>query len=300
MLRSSRLSSIRSNNVVRQTRSFSGHSRLRRVLFNVPGSDIRKITKATQLDVDSVVLDLEDGVAANQKENARKLVSQTLLDHHVSFGRSERLVRINSFGSGLEDGDLQSLKEAFTEGAIDGVVIPKAKKVQLLAAIESAKAIIDLKDICKAKTNRLAGLIFASEDYVADVGMTRTEDASELYYARSHLVNHAVAFRMQSIDMVCLNFKDVQIIAKETTEGRLMGFTGKQCIHPNQIVPIIEAFVPSEREIDFARKITEANDRHQAEGRGAFEVDGKMVDRPLYLWAERIMQRYNASVNQSN
>jgi len=287
----------------------SGNTRLRRVLFNVPGSDERKIQKATQLNLDCVVLDLEDGVAINQKEAARTLVKQSLQKHN--FGRAELLIRMNSIGSGLENADLtQCIKEVALTANLHAIVIPKVedpshimrvaqfldtqcgdngKKVRLLAAIESAKGLINLKEIC-SQSSKLDALIFASEDLCANMGMTRTSEAKELLFARSLVVTHAVAFDLQAIDMVCLDFKNNEVLTKETTEGRQMGFTGKQAIHPNQIEPIYAAFRPSEKEIDLAKKIIEGNEKNQAEGKGAFSIDGKMIDMPMVKWALKIIQ----------
>ena len=98
--------------------------------------------------------------------------------------------------------------------------------------------------------------------------MTRTPEATELLYARSCLVTHAVAFGLQAIDMVCIDYKNSDILKKETIQGRQMGFTGKQAIHPNQIEPIYEAFRPGEKEVDFAKRIFAEHERYQAEGKG--------------------------------
>lgn len=136
----------------------------KRVLFNTPGSDERKVLKATDLDLDCIVLDLEDGVAINQKENARSNISKTLRTQ--KFGRAEKCIRINAIGSGLESEDLEKcIKGVASEGLVDALVIPKvesgshlnlvskfldscgngAKNVKILAAIESAKGLVDLR-----------------------------------------------------------------------------------------------------------------------------------------------------------
>lgn len=100
-----------------------------------------------------------------------------------------------------------------------------------------------------------------------------------------------MAHNIQPIDMVCLDYKNQEVVARETAEGRIMGFTGKQAIHPNQIEAIYQGFVPSDNEIDFARKILEQDALQQAAGKGAYSVDGKMIDKPLYLWALGIQKR---------
>jgi len=162
-----------------------------------------------------------------------------------------------------------------------------------LAAIESARALVYLKEICKAVPKRLDALIFASEDLCADMGLIRTAEAKELLYARSHVVTHAVAFGLQAIDMVCLNYNDPAILFKEATEGRQMGYIGKQAIHPNQIEPIYKAFHPTEEQISFAKKVIEGNEKHQSEGKGAFTIDGKMIDLPVVKWAYNVLAMQN-------
>jgi len=289
--------------------TFLPQKRLRRVLFNVPGSDLRKIKKAVTLNLDCIVLDLEDGVAQNQKEVARKTIVDSFKTETFP-SRSERLIRINSIGSGLENEDLKGCAQKLVEqNLLDGIVVPKVEnpdhllfvskfldrlgdsKVKLLAAIESAKAIVELRDICRAGGTRLEGLIFASEDFCADMGATRTAEARELLYARSAVVLHAVAFGVQSIDMVCLDYKNPEILFKETLEGKQMGYTGKQAIHPNQIDPIYKAFYPSDSELKLAKDIIEGNQLHQAAGKGAFSLNGKMIDMPMVKWAHLIIQR---------
>src|SRR5512133_3077089 len=201
--------------------------RSHRALLYVPGSDLHKIEKAATLDVDGVILDLEDGVAVNRKDEARMIIAQALA--RLDFGRSERLVRINPFYSGRAQADL----EAVLPGKPDAIVVPKVDSpsiltevdeiisraeeamnldkgsIEVIAVIESAKSFINLPEICDASP-RLTGLIFGAEDLTADAGMTRTPAGTELLYTRSALALHAAAFNLQAIDMVQTNFSDVE------------------------------------------------------------------------------------------
>eukprot|EP01116_Phalansterium_solitarium_P007122 TRINITY_DN19629_c0_g1_i1.p1 TRINITY_DN19629_c0_g1~~TRINITY_DN19629_c0_g1_i1.p1 ORF type:complete len:322 (-),score=96.66 TRINITY_DN19629_c0_g1_i1:87-1052(-) len=287
---------------------------LRRVLFNVPGSDQRKIKKATTLDLDCVVLDLEDGVAINQKTAARQGVVDAV--QHGEFGRAERLIRMNAIGSGLEQQDIADcLKAAVATGRLGGVVVPKVEsaahldyvgkfldscetggeRIKLIAAIESARGLLNLRSICEAQPNRLETIVFASEDFVADTGMTRTPAAVELLFARSAIVTHAVAYGLQPVDMVCLDYKDNATLTAETADGARMGFTGKQAIHPNQIEPIYRAFRPADKVVDLARRIIDGNEAAQRAGKGAFELDGRMIDMPMVKWARNILLQVDAA-----
>jgi len=226
----------------------------------------------------------------------------------TSFGRAEKAVRINSWDTPFIDNDLASIG-AFIS-AIDAILIPKVEipahiellstfldrfgrkaiNIKLLASIESAKAIVNLREICQCSA-RLDALIFGAEDYCANVGITRSPNASELTYARGAIVTYAAANKLQAIDLVCVNFKDAAQLIREAEEGARMGFTGKQAIHPSQIDPIYAAFKPNPNLVNLATRILAENEINQAKGVGAFEIDGKMIDMPMVRWAESIMRK---------
>ncbi len=286
--------------------------RARRALLYMPGDDMRKIQKATTLDVDCICMDMEDGVAVNRKVEARNTIMEALKT--LDFGRSERLARINPVGSGLEDEDLKAVLPARP----DGIVLPKAEDVDqlrwvseqiaaaeerygwtygsigLIVIVETALGIVNLAQIASADP-RLKALIFGAEDLAGDMGMVRTPAAWEVFYARSAIVTHAAAFDLQAIDMVYVDFKDEAGLRAECLQGVQMGFSGKQIIHPNQVVPVQESFSPTEAEIAHAQRILDAFASHQASGRGAFALDGKMVDAPIVKAAERVLARAQAA-----
>jgi len=280
--------------------------RPRRVLFNVPGSDIKKITKATTLDLDCVVLDFEDGVALSEKQKAREIIPEALFRNN--FGRAERCVRINPQESGFQEDDIRALVPVISK--LDVIVIPKVAyahhiinihqflkkfdpqhRIKLFAGIESARGLLNLKEISEAP--RIEALIFASEDYCADVGITRTKHGEEFLYARSTVVTYAAAYRLNSFDMVCIDYKDDEQLKRECKQGYNLGYTGKQAIHPEQIQTIYDEFCPPPDKIDFAKRIIEESEKHQAHGKGAFELDGKMIDMPLVLQAKNTLSKAN-------
>jgi len=284
----------------------------RRALLYMPGDSRKKIEKAAFLDVDSVCLDLEDGVALNQKAAARAVVAAALRE--LDFGRSERLVRINRFGSGLEAEDFAQT----VEGRPDGFVIPKVESAEavawldgqlteaerrrgwplgatgIIAMVETAGGIVNLKEIAAASP-RLAALVFGAEDLAGDIGATRTPEAWEVFYVRSAVVTHAAAFDLQAIDMVYVDYNDTEGLAREARQGAGLGFAGKQAIHPNQIQPIQAAFTPGGEAIANARRIVEAHAAHQASGVGVFALDGKMVDAPVVKAAEQVLAKARAA-----
>jgi len=285
--------------------------RARRALLYMPGDDRHKIEKALTLGVDCVCMDMEDGVALNRKVEARRTIASALRE--LDFGRSEKLARINAVGSGLESEDI----EAVLPFRPDGVVVPKVERleqiqwasekieaaelaygwpihsIRMLVGVETPRAILNLNDI--ASHPRLDALIFGGEDFAASVGATRTPAALELLYARSAVVAACAAYELQAIDMVTVDFKDLEAVRREASFGAQLGYTGKQVIHPNQVGPVQEAFTPDETAIESARRLVKAFESHQAKGSGAFALDGRMIDKPLVMAAERVLERARAA-----
>ncbi len=280
----------------------------RRALLYVPGDDRHKAEKATSLEVDCICLDLEDGVAANRKVEARVEVVHNL--NTLDFHGAERLVRLNSLSSGLCLLDLAVILPARPDGLylpkvnsaadlhwIDEQVAGFEKKdgvtpgtINLVAGIESALGILSLNEICQA-SSRLSGLVFGAEDYMADIGGTRTPQGQELLYARSALVVSAVAYGLQAIDMVCTDLSNEERLLEEARSGMELGFTGKQVIHPAQVEPVQKAFTPDPQSLERAQQIVKAYQEHLTIGKGAFVLDGKMVDMPVVKAAERLLGR---------
>jgi citrate lyase beta subunit len=284
----------------------------RRALLYMPGDDRRKIEKSTTLGVDCICMDMEDGTAVNRKAEARAIIAQAMKD--LDFGSSERCIRINSIGSGFEKEDLASALAARP----DSIVVPKIETaeqvkwvneqiesyelsnqlnlggIRLLIGVETAKGILNLKEISEAD-KRLEAVIFGAEDYAASVGATRTKEATEVLYARSAVVAACAANDLQAIDMVYIDFKDLEGLRLEAEAGAGLGFSGKQVIHPNQVPVVQEAFTPSDEAIEYAKRIVESFESSQKEGRGAYALDGKMIDMPLLRNAQKVLDRARAA-----
>jgi citrate lyase subunit beta-like protein len=282
--------------------------RVRRAVLFTPGDSLRKIEKGAMLGVDSLILDLEDGVAASRKAEARQTIIQAL--GQVDFGRSERLVRINPFESGAGREEL----EAILPFRPDGIVIPKVDKpeqvqevstfigameqhhgwepgaIRLLVFIESAWSLINLKEIAGSDP-RLDGLILGGEDLASNLGATRTRSNAEIFYARSVIVTYAAAFELQAIDTVFVDLQDIDGLIAEAEQAQRLGFTGKLAVHPGQVEPITAAFTPSDAAIARAHRLVEAFHAHQASGKGVFALDGNMVDMPMLRAANRVLAR---------
>lgn len=289
-----------------------GFLRARRALLYVPGSDEGKLAKAAGLEIDSVILDLEDGVAFNRKDEARGILRQAL--ETLDFSRSERMVRINPLYTGRAQEDLR----AVLPGKPDAILIPKADSpgivrevdellssgerehgftaggIALALLIESAAAFVNLAAICQSSP-RIQALIFGAEDFCADTGATRTLEARELLLARSSLVMHAAAFGMQAIDMVQVNYRDMELLERECRDAAQLGFSGKTVVHPGQIEPVQRLFTPDEALVAYALRVVEGAREAQANGSGVFTLDGKLVDLPVVKRAENILARARAA-----
>ena len=284
----------------------------RRALLYMPGDDRRKIEKAATLGVDCICMDMEDGVAVTRKAEVRAVIARAMQE--LDFGASERCIRINSIGSGFEEQDLAAALAAHP----DAIVVPKIEtpeqvrwvsdridtyelsggvmsgSIRLLIGVETAKGIFNLREIATAD-RRLEAIIFGAEDYAASVGATRTKGATEVLYARSAVVMACAANDLQAIDMVYIDFRDLDGLRLEAEQGAALGFSGKQIIHPNQVVPVQEAFTPSAEAIAYARRVVETFEASQREGKGAYALDGKMIDMPLLKNAQKVLDRARAA-----
>ncbi|HAX70577.1 MAG TPA: citrate lyase subunit beta [Anaerolineae bacterium] len=279
----------------------------RRALLYMPGDNWKMITKSITLGVDSICMDMEDGTAINKKAEARATIAKALQE--LDFGTSEKLARINSVGSGWEKDDI----EAVLPYHPDGIVIPKVESFEqiewaskiiedaelkngwkvnsicILIGVETAKGILNLKEI--AAHPRLDAIIFGGEDFAASIGATRTKDAVELLYARQAVIVACAAYDLQPIDIVTIDYKDLDALKVESEFGARLGFSGKQIIHPNQVQVVQEAFTPSDEAIAYARRIVETFEASQKEGKGAYSLDGKMIDMPLLKNAQKVLAR---------
>jgi citrate lyase beta subunit len=279
----------------------------RRGLLYMPGDNWKMITKSITLGVDSICMDMEDGAAVNKKTEARATIVKALQE--LDFGRSEKLARINSVESGWEKEDIDAVLPYHP----DGIVIPKVESlgqvewasriieaaelkygwpinsIRLLIGLETAKGILNLKEI--ASHPRLDAIIFGGEDFAASIGATRTKNATELLYARQAVIVACAANDLQAIDIVTIDYKDIEALRAESEFGAQLGFVGKQIIHPSQVEPVQSAFTPNDEAIAYAKRIVETFESNQKEGKGAYSLDGKMIDLPLLKNAQKLLER---------
>lgn len=226
-------------------------------------------------------------------------------------------MRINAVSTGLALEDLTTVLQAPN---LDALVIPKVNKasdlhfvtdvlrhklperhadgspnpLKIIALIESAEAIVNLNEICKASPY-LSGLIFAAEDFALDLSLTRTPSLTEFLYARSAIATAARAHDLPStIDLVCTSFRGpggLKTLEEECLQGKGLGFNGKQCIHPTQVAVAQKAFAPGENEVEWAVRVVIGDEKADAGGRGAWTLEGKMVDVPVVGKAKATVKR---------
>lgn len=286
---------------------------MRSLLF-VPGHDERKLEKALAAGADALILDLEDSVAAGDKALARRTSLDFLRQAKQSTAGPALYVRINPLDNPMSDSDLDSVMT----GGPEGIVLPKSQSgadVTLLdARIAVREALHDLEDgstrIIAIATEtaasifglgsyagscrRLDGLTWGGEDLAADIGAGANKDDAGQWtepfrLARSLCLFGAVSAGVQPIDTVYTDFRDLDGLRREAETAATDGFAGKLAIHPAQVPVINEAFTPSQEAVDEARRVIEAF--RAAGNAGVVGLDGKMLDRPHLLAAERTLAR---------
>ncbi|MCF7832109.1 MAG: HpcH/HpaI aldolase/citrate lyase family protein [Candidatus Marinimicrobia bacterium] len=278
--------------------------RMRRSRLYLPGNTPKLALNAGLHGGDAIILDLEDSVAPNRKDEARILVRNSL--RAVDFYGGERMVRINQGERGLKDLDAVIPQHA------NLILLPKCEtteqllevdkrildlraehnikhEVWIMPIIESALGVINAFDIAGASKNVVA-LAIGLEDYTADIGVPRTGEGKESFFARSMLVNAAKANGIQAIDSVFSDISDMEALRENVLASKALGFDGMGCIHPRQIKVIHDAFAPTEQEIEKARKIVDAFKEAEKKGLGVVAVGSKMIDPPVVKRAVRVME----------
>jgi citrate lyase subunit beta / citryl-CoA lyase len=281
-----------------------------RSLMFVPGHRQRMIERALGLgesgpnELDVALLDLEDGVPAAAKAEARTLVRTALAASRPSG--PARFVRVNRVGTAAYANDVVAVQTA----AIDGVVLPKVEApaevqraagelrgIPLVPSIESAKGLLAAPAI--AAVDGVVALLFGAEDFALDLGLSthREGEAATLAYPRSAMVIAAAASGRLAIDGIWPDLRDRAGLEADALAARRMGYAGKSCIHPDQVAPINEIFSPSDTELEHANRVVAAFDGASAQGLGAIALDGTLLDAPIVERARRTI-RMHAAITQ--
>jgi citrate lyase subunit beta / citryl-CoA lyase len=283
-----------------------------RTLLFIPGNNKRFVEKARSLNADIICFDLEDSVPLNEKQNARDIVSEAL-DKNEDYGNRNVYVRINSYESGIAIQDL----DAIVSDEIDGVVVPKvnderevrhlvrrlielehqktmSKKMGMMASIESAQGLVNSYSIATADL-RVNMLVFGVFDFLYDMGLDYVQDGIEYSFARAKIPIDARAAGIGAIDAIWQKVDDLEGLVRDAGTAKRLGYQGKCVIHPKQLEPVTSVFIPSNNEIEWARKVVQALQEtvEKGKGIGAVTVDGKMVDAAHYRQARFVLDSLN-------
>jgi citrate lyase subunit beta/citryl-CoA lyase len=274
--------------------------RLRSVLY-IPGANERALEKAAGIDADALILDLEDAVAPAAKDEARSRVSALVAERFYE-GRTVT-IRVNGLGSEWHAADL---REAGRAGPA-GVVVPKVDSAADVLAVERAlesagappetaiwamletpAAVLRAFEIA-GSSDRLSVLVMGTNDLAKELYAEQVAGREPLRWSLSSCVLAARAAGRSIIDGVYNDVRDLEGFEAECRQGRQFGFDGKTLIHPGQVEVCNRAFSPSEDEIAFARRVIEAFEDAEREGRGVVTVDGRMIENLHVATARRVL-----------
>lgn len=295
--------------------------KLERSVLLAPGSNWNMIQKTAAASADAVCIDLEDAVAPEEKGASRGNVIRAYRE--LDFGGKLRMFRMNGLDTPFAYRDLVEIVEAAGDH-IDLIVVPKvgrpedvhfvdtllgqiesykgyARQIGIEALIETAQGCVNIREIA-ASSARLQGFVYGPGDYAASVRMPlesigELDENDQLYPGhRWHHVMHSIvsaarAYDKRAVDGPFAGIKNPEGLQQACKIARAMGFDGKWCIHPSQIDTVNQVFVPSEKEIAWARLVLDAYEAALRDGRGAISVKGKMIDVASLRMCRAIIER---------
>ncbi|MCL1960444.1 MAG: CoA ester lyase [Desulfovibrionaceae bacterium] len=264
-----------------------------RSLLFVPGHQAARFDKACQSGADAVVLDLEDAVPPERKDEARAQIAQWLAARAGGAGGPVIAIRINAAGTPWHAADAALCGHP----AVGALMLPKAEDAAVLRALAAqlpAVALLPLVETARgmARVQELAAapgvqrLVFGTIDFQADLDIEG--DGLELLYFRSRMtLASRVAGILPPVDGVSTAIDDAARIEADTLQARRLGFGAKLCIHPRQVAPVNQGFAPTPAQIQWARRVIQAD---AASGGAPVAVDGKMIDKPVVLKARAVLR----------
>ena len=309
-----------------------------RTLLFIPGNNKKFLDKSKSIYPDILCFDIEDSVPLSEKSIGREMISQTLKsythnltikdtnnntnnkfneDNNTDANHSPQIfVRINSFESGLYEQDLESI----ICDQLDGIVIPKVnsetelekiivmienlekqrnihKTISLIPSIESSQGVVNSYDIAKFNS-RICSIIFGVFDYLYDMKLDYVDEGIEYSYARAKIPVDARAAGIPALDSIWQKVDDIEGLQRDAKTAKRLGYAGKSIIHPKHIEPVHKVFVPSQNEIEWAKKVIATLKQIQGQGdkRGAFKVDGKMIDAVHFKQAKLILDHSSKDI----
>ena len=281
--------------------------RASRSMLYIPGDSPKMIQNSPYFGADSILLDLEDAIAMAEKDSARRVVSTFL--RNFDFGDLTVIVRINGADTEFFEDDIKEIIPCRPYAvripkcsSPDDVLLADRKiaeceekngipvgTVKIHAMIETALGLERAFAIASA-CPRVGALTIGGQDFTADMGVQKTKEGTELFYARCRIVAAAHAAGVEAYDTVWADIDDPEGLYKESRQIVTLGFTGKACIHPSQIEMIHKAFQPAEKELRKALKIVAAAKEAEENGKGVIAVDGKIVDAPIVARSQHLLE----------
>ncbi|MBS0968822.1 citrate (pro-3S)-lyase subunit beta [Nissabacter archeti] len=288
--------------------------KLRRSMLFIPGANAAMLSTSFVYGADAVMFDLEDAVALREKDSTRLLVFHAL--QHPFYREVEKVVRINPLDTPFGLADL----EAVVRAGVDIIRLPKTNNVEdvqqleaevarieaacgrevgstrLMAAIESAQGVVNAVAIARSSP-RMVAIALAAFDYVMDMQTSRG-DGSELFYARCAVLHAARVAGIAAYDVVWADVNDDAGFLREVEQVRRLGFDGKSLVNPRQIALLHQAYAPTQQEVDDARDVVAAADDAARQGLGVISLNGKMIDGPIVLHAQRVLSRAAGGIRE--
>jgi citrate lyase subunit beta/citryl-CoA lyase len=280
----------------------------------IPGANAAMLSTSFVYGADAVMFDLEDAVALREKDSARLLVFHAL--QHPFYREVEKVVRINPLDTPFGLADL----EAVVRAGVDIIRLPKTNNVEdvqqleaevarieaacgrevgstrLMAAIESAQGVVNAVAIARSSP-RMVAIALAAFDYVMDMQTSRG-DGSELFYARCSVLHAARVAGIAAYDVVWSDVNDDAGFLREVEQVRRLGFDGKSLVNPRQIELLHQAYAPTQQEVAYAREVIAAADEAARQGLGVISLNGKMIDGPIVLHAQRVLSRAAGGIRE--
>jgi citrate lyase subunit beta / citryl-CoA lyase len=275
--------------------------RPRRSVLYMPGANERALEKAQTIPADALILDLEDAVAPNAKDEARDRVCAAASSG--AYGAREVAIRANGIGTPWHDADLKAIAAAGPAA----VLVPKVnsaaevhqiersleaggapERTRIWAMLETPVAMLHAEEICRA-SERLTVLVMGTNDLAKELRATHVPGRQPLLTGLGLCLLAARATGKVILDGVYNDIKDEAGFAAECQQGRELGFDGKTLIHPSQVDPCNEAFAPAADEVEKAGRIIAAFEEAEAEGRGVVTVDGRMIENLHVEEARRVL-----------
>lgn len=283
---------------------------MRKSLLFIPANTPAMLQNADIFEADGIIFDLEDAIHILEKDAARDLLLSFF--NHIRLKDIEIIVRINSVDSPFIHGDLAMIfSECLASHQIHTILLPKATLAdivdldhrltsfekthhmnqtwKIIALIERAYSLFELKEI--ASHPRVTGLLLGGEDLATDLDVQRTMMGEEILLARQMVIYAAKAFGIDAIDTPFTDVSNDEGLIADAKHAKALGMTGKSCIHPLQIDHINTIFSPTEKEIDYARRVIDAYQNPIHQQKGVFSLDGKMIDKPIIERAKRLLSK---------